>query len=108
MFDPNELKNSLYSDTENPMGIGRPGHRSWPSSITRFLVLAVTMVASAASLVIRFRRAGPVEREQVKWLAAAAAVSASIYFLDLCISAVVSGPRAGAGVASCCSTTPSC
>ncbi len=91
MFDPNELKNSLYSDTENPMGIGGLGTVVAVLDYA-VLVLAVTMVASAASLVVRFRRAGPVEREQVKWLAAAAAVSASIYFLDLCISAVVSGP----------------
>jgi hypothetical protein len=55
------------------------------------LVLAVTMVASAASLVVRFRRAGMVEREQVKWLAAAAGVSAWIYLVDLCISAVAGG-----------------
>jgi hypothetical protein len=58
------------------------------------LVLAVTMVASAASLVVRFRRAGPVEREQVKWLAGAAGVSASIYLVDLCISVAASGSGA--------------
>ncbi len=55
------------------------------------VVLAVTMVASAASLVVRFRRAGPVEREQVKWLAAAAGFSAWIYLVDLCISVAAGG-----------------
>ena len=98
MFDPNELKNSLYSDTENPMGIGGLGTVVAVLDYA-VLVLAVTMVASAASLVVRFRRAGPVEREQVKWLAAAAAVSASIYFVDPCHLRRRLGPRAGAGVA---------
>jgi hypothetical protein len=48
-------------------------------------------VASAASLVVRFRRAGLVEREQVKWLAAAAGVSAWIYLGDLVVSVVAAG-----------------
>ena len=44
------------------------------------------MVASAASLVVRFRRADTVQREQIKWLASAATVVAVTYLLVLTIS----------------------
>ena len=75
LLDPGLLDGSVYQKTPNPMGV-----ESLAGIVAvldyAVVVLAVTMVASAASLVVRFRRAGPVEREQVKWLAAAAGVSA--------------------------------
>ena len=62
-----------------------------PSSTMRCWCSPSTMVASAASLVVRFRHAGLVEREQVKWLAAAAGLSAWVYLVDLCVSVVAGG-----------------
>jgi hypothetical protein len=90
LLDPDVLKGSPYAPTQNPLGVDA---LSGVVAVLDYavLVLAVTMVASAASLVVRFRRAGMVEREQVKWLAAAAGVSAWIYLVDLCISAVAGG-----------------
>ena len=90
LLDPGLLDGSVYQNTQNPMGV------EGLSGVVAVLdyavvVLAATMVASAASLVVRFRRAGQVEREQVKWLAAAAGVSAVIYFVDLCLG-VIAGP----------------
>ncbi len=90
LVDPDVLKDSPYAPTQNPMGIDALGGVVAVLDYA-VLVLAVTMVASAASLVVRFRRAGMVEREQVKWLAAAAGVSAWIYLVDLCISALAAG-----------------
>ncbi|HSD03601.1 MAG TPA: hypothetical protein VLB81_14580 [Gaiellales bacterium] len=94
LLDPGVLDGSPYAGTQNPMGVEAllPIVAVLDYAV---LVLALTMVASAASLVVRFRRAGQVEREQVKWLAAAASVSAGIYFADLCISlaAGASGPE---------------
>jgi hypothetical protein len=90
LLDPAVLKDSPYAPTQNPMGVDALGG-VMPVLDYVVLVLAVTMVASAASLVVRFRRAGMVEREQVKWLAAAAGVSAWIYLVDLCISVLAGG-----------------
>jgi len=90
LLDPAVLKDSPYAPTQNPMGVDALGG-VMPVLDYVVLVLAVTMVASAASLVVRFRRAGMVEREQVKWLAAAAGVSAWIYLVDLCVSILAGG-----------------
>jgi hypothetical protein len=53
-------------------------------------VIAIPLgtVAAVASLVVRFRRAGPVERLQIKWLAAAGTFSGSLYALVLLSSAL--------------------
>jgi hypothetical protein len=90
LLDPDVLKDSPYAPTPNPIGVDALGGVIAVLDYA-VLVLALTMVASAASLVVRFRRAGMVEREQVKWLAAAAGVSAWIYLVDLCISVVAGG-----------------
>ncbi len=90
MLNPDALDDGTYAPTRNPMGIDGLGPVVAVLDYA-VLVLAVMMVASASSLVVRFRRAGRAEREQVKWLAAAAAVSAWIYLVDLCISVTVTG-----------------
>jgi hypothetical protein len=52
---------------ENPVGVTA----GWLDPVTglSWLALVVGVGGSAASLVVRFRRAGTVERQQVKWLA---------------------------------------
>jgi hypothetical protein len=90
LLDPDVLKDSPYASTQNPIGVDALGGVIAVLDYA-VVVLALTMVASAASLVVRFRHAGMVEREQVKWLAAAAGVSAWIYLVDLCISVVAGG-----------------
>jgi hypothetical protein len=52
-------------------------------------VVVLMMVASAASLVVRYRRARGPERQQVKWLAAAAAGVAAVYAVVVPVGAVV-------------------
>ena len=89
-LDPGALKSTSYPHTENPFGIAGLGPVVGVLNYA-VLVLALTMAASAASLVVRFRRSGPVAREQIKWLAAAAGTSAAIYLVDLCASLVAGG-----------------
>lgn len=50
------------------------------------VLLPVFMVVSAVSVFVRFRRAGPVERAQVRWLAAAALAVVIIYVVTLVAS----------------------
>jgi signal transduction histidine kinase len=49
-------------------------------------VFPVTIVLSAASLVLRFRRSRGVERLQMKWIATAAAIVAVFYFVGVVAS----------------------
>jgi hypothetical protein len=93
LLDPGPMTNSGYPHTPNPLGIESLGP---VIDIAQYavLVLALAIVASAVSLVVRFRRAGATEREQIKWLATAAAVAAAIYFADLSAS-VAFAPSVG-------------
>ena len=53
------------------------------------LLIPACMVAAVVSLVRRFRHAGPVERLQIKWLAAAGALSGGLYAANLVLSALL-------------------
>jgi hypothetical protein len=52
-------------------------------------VQVFVLLAGAVSLVVRFRRAGPVERQQLKWFMYAAAASALVIFV---VSNLVANP----------------
>jgi hypothetical protein len=61
----------------NPLGLsGAAGARLEQALPKLFLGLPVVAVAATASLIVRFRRARGVERQQLKWLAYAAGVLA--------------------------------
>jgi hypothetical protein len=77
-----------YAHTRNPLGLdGAAGVVSAAQAIV--ILLPIVMVASAISLIVRFRRSGRVERQQIKWLAAAAALAAGVYLTDILISALI-------------------
>ena len=67
-----------YPGVRNPLGVEALGPVLGASWLAILAVVAM-MVASAASLVIRYRRAHGLERQQLKWLAAAAAGVAVTY-----------------------------
>jgi hypothetical protein len=76
-LSPGEIQDSGIA---NPLGI----ETSWPVfDLLEMLVFALyfpLLFVSAASLVVRFRRSGSVERQQIKWLALAA-VLIPVWFL---------------------------
>lgn len=77
----------LFS-TSNPVsdssGEANPYYLPWVNVIAPvMLLLPVAILVSAASLVVRYRRAGMVERQQIRWLAWAAATVALIYTIAL-------------------------
>jgi len=78
LFQPGGMRDAGYPETPNPLGIES---LAGLLDILGFVVvpLALTMIVSAASLVVRFRRSGAIERQQIKWLAAAAATSTMLY-----------------------------
>jgi hypothetical protein len=62
-----------FPSVTNPLGIAGAG---WPANGATDPVVFALLVGAAAALVVRFRRSRGVERQQVKWLAFAAAVMA--------------------------------
>jgi len=71
-----------HPGVRNPFGLEE---YPWLPLVAIFVVLLlpVCMLASAASLVSRYRRSGEEVREQIKWLAFAASFAGVVYFGDL-------------------------
>ena len=63
----------LYPEHRSPIGIG--GFPGDPAIDLAYIGMLVLLIGAAASLVIRWRRGGPIERDQVKWIVAAAFVA---------------------------------
>jgi hypothetical protein len=76
----------------NPIGvISDPleDSEAFPAVLLPFLLGLVACAAlSVASLVVRYRRAGPVERAQIKWLLYPGVVLAALYALNVAIRAL--------------------
>jgi hypothetical protein len=79
-FAPGPLEG--HPGVRNPFGLeGAP----WVSTagISILLLLLLCMLASALSLVLRYRRSGGEEREQIKWIAFAASVVGLLYLITM-------------------------
>lgn len=66
---------------DNPIGLFSASFLDGPFLDVWTAGLAVVTMAGVVSLVVRFRRASPVEREQIKWLVFAVAIFAIFYIL---------------------------
>jgi hypothetical protein len=78
---------SLPRGIRNPFGLeGLP----WLSDAANvgFPLLALCILASVASLVLRYRRSRGEEREQIKWIAFAASVIGLLFLIGLVISLI--------------------
>ena len=95
VLTPGKLDQTGYPDTVNPLGIEALGG-ALDALRLAILVVPVMMVASAISLVVRYRRSGGLERQQLKWLAAAAAVVAVTYLIVEPLSVSVDPDRSNA------------
>ena len=94
-FSPGPLEG--HPGVRNPLGL--EGIPPWVAAagIGILLLLPLCMLASALSLVLRYRRSGSEEREQIKWIALAASVVGLIYLITMVSSFTYSGPWGGAG-----------
>src|SRR5581483_10553255 len=74
LFGPAGRVNGFYAGTAVPGGIGGPFARDW-SPLAHFAELTLLLpVAALGAMIQRRRFAGPVVREQVRWLLAAIGV----------------------------------
>jgi hypothetical protein len=94
-FSPGPLEG--HPGVRNPFGL--EGIPPWVATagIVILLLLPLCMVASALSLVLRYRRSGEEEREQIKWIAYAASVVGLLYLITMVSSLTYSGPWGAAG-----------
>jgi hypothetical protein len=72
----------------NPFGIEGVSWL-WKAGTAILLMLPLCMLASASSLMMRYRRSGGEVREQIKWIAFAASVVVIVYLLAVVASFVV-------------------
>ena len=77
VFVPGPLEG--HDGIQNPFGLE---WLAWVENVAVFIILMLPLciLASAFSLVLRYRRSGGVVREQIKWLAFAASLVGLVYF----------------------------
>jgi hypothetical protein len=80
-----------HSGVRNPLGL--EGH-PWIAGATLIviLLLPVCILASALSLILRYRRSGGEVRQQIKWIAFAASLVGLVYLISL-ISEILFAPE---------------
>jgi hypothetical protein len=77
-FAPGPLED--YPRADNPLGFGGAVARDLPD--LGFPLMAAAAIASAAALIWRFRRSHGVERQQLKWMTAAAALAVLAWLVN--------------------------
>ena len=84
MLSPGPLQH--LGGVQNPFGLEGAPHWVSTVGIAILLLLPLCMLASALSLVMRYRRAGDEQREQIKWIATSALTVVVVYMVTLVLS----------------------
>src|SRR5215469_1387495 len=88
---------SFASGSPSPIGLAGPaGHVFDVLARAGVVLIAVTGMAAIVSLVLRYRRARPVEREQLKWLIYAGALIAAAALATVPIDQIIGAGSAAA------------
>ena len=82
LFTPGDMTDSGYPNLANPLGV-KALEPLFHVVTPLILLIPVTILASAASLILRFRRSSGTERLQMKWLSTAAAILAVVYLVAM-------------------------
>ncbi len=85
-LSPDRLTEVPVEGLVNPLGIESLAPFLHAALDVLILVLALCTLLSVVALVTRFRRARGVERQQLKWLAAAAAIVGAAFVLGIAVS----------------------
>jgi hypothetical protein len=76
-LSPGRLEGPPFETVENPVGIAGGGEVLYWTTVLGYWLTLASILLAGVSLVLRFRRAGGSEREQLKWFASAAALFAA-------------------------------
>jgi hypothetical protein len=93
-----------HPEVGNPLAVAVPAGLLL-AAVAALLVL-VTLVAAAGSLVVRFRRARGVERQQLRWLAVGAALAAVALLVAVAAGAMAKEGVVLAAVGTCVALLP--
>jgi hypothetical protein len=77
-----------HPEVENPLAVPVPTGLLLAVAAIAALIVLASLVAAAGSLVVRFRRARGVERQQLRWLALAAALAAGLLLVAVAAGAM--------------------
>lgn len=81
LFQP-ELLTEPFEHVENPLRIEGAPAALGAASVGGWFVLVLGFVLGAAALVVRYRRAGAVERQQLKWVASTGVLFAATFAVE--------------------------
>ena len=85
LFSPGDMKDNGYPGVPNPLGI-EPLKPFIQILFPAIILIPAAILASAFSLVRRFRRSTGTERLQLKWLTTAGAIVAFLYLIAMATS----------------------
>jgi hypothetical protein len=88
VLNPGPMKDAGFPGHDNPFGVQalKPIFDLFGLVV---LLIPLSIIAAVVSMVLRFRRAGSVERLQIKWLAVAGGLSGLLYSTSLIMSALL-------------------
>jgi signal transduction histidine kinase len=90
-LSPGKVSEVLEPLAQNPLDVGIPLPVIEAMEVVLLPLLPICILAAAASLVVRFRRSGGVERVQLKWLMSAVVFMAVTYAVAMVGSLVYDG-----------------
>jgi signal transduction histidine kinase len=85
LFDPAPIEGGTLPRVPNPLGLD-PLRPVLEVALILLVAIPIGAIGSLLSLVLRYRRAGGVERQQLRWLVSAAAFVAIFYSFVLVLS----------------------
>ena len=95
-----------HPEVGNPLAVPVPAGLLLAVAAVAAVVVLATLVAAAGSLVVRFRRARGVERQQLRWLALAAALAAGLLLVAVAAGAMWRDGVVLAAIGTCVALLP--
>src|SRR5215218_1283016 len=95
-----------HPEVGNPLAVPVPAGLLLAVAAVAAVVVLATLVAAAGSLVVRFRRARGVERQQLRWLALAAALAAGLLLVAVAAGAMGRDGVVLAAIGTCVALLP--
>jgi hypothetical protein len=95
-----------HPTVENPLAVPVPTRLLLAVAAVDALIVLATLIAAAGSLVVRFRRARGVERQQLRWLAVGAALAAVALLVAVAAGAMSEDGVVLAALGTCVALLP--
>jgi hypothetical protein len=99
LLRPRYLDSDLFPGVVNPLGVAGVGGTLFGAvSLLGNVGASLAIVSGAVSLVVRYRRSGPVEQAQIRWIALVGALAATAFVVSALQIEPISGITFGLGM----------